>query len=173
MTLHLARSPARDGATLGELTIDGAHECWTLERDITEGKGPIPAGRYQIVVTWSPAFGRLMPLLVRVPGFDGIRIHPGNTVEDTLGCICVGETEGDAFIGASVAAFDALYPKIEAACATDEGCWIEIVDAVAQVSPVAQTPDCQGRVGQSPPPTQPPAPSGACAAPLTEGDGHG
>ena len=38
MTLHLARSPARDGATLGELTIDGAHECWTLERDITEGK---------------------------------------------------------------------------------------------------------------------------------------
>ena len=169
MTLHLARSPARDGATLGELTIDGVHECWTLERDITEGKGPIPAGRYQIVVTWSPAFGRLMPLLVRVPGFDGIRIHPGNTAHDTLGCILVGETEGDAFIGASVAAFDALYPKIEAACSTDEGCWIEIVDAVVeQVSPDGGTHDPASQVLP-----QPPAPSGDGGAPLTEGDGHG
>ena len=167
MTLLLNRSVAKDGATLGELTIDGAHECWTLERDITEGKGPIPAGRYQIVVTWSPAFGRLMPLLVRVPGFDGIRNHPGNTVEDTLGCICVGETEGDAFIGASVAAFDALYPKIEAACATDEGCWIEIVDAV--VDNFAGRGSCVSPAT----PLQPPVPSGDGAAPLTEGDGHG
>ena len=170
MTIHLARSPARDGATLGELTIDGAHECWTLERDITEGKGPIPAGRYQIVVTWSPAFGRLMPLLVRVPGFDGIRIHPGNTVEDTLGCICVGETEGDAFIGASVAAFDALYPKIEAACATNEGCWIEIVDAVVEGPPVASL-----KYGDAEIAANPVLPGvGFTAAPLArEDDGHG
>ena len=50
----------------------------------------IPAGRYPVVVTWSPRFQRLLPLVTHVEGRSGIRIHAGNTVRDTSGCILVG-----------------------------------------------------------------------------------
>lgn len=129
MQLTLNRAAPKDGATLGELLIDGAHECWTLERDASEGKGPIPAGRYKVIITFSNRFQRPMPLLVGVPGFDGVRIHQGNTVADTEGCILLGQTEGDAWIGHSAAAFAAAFPKIEAGCSEDDGCTIEIKDA--------------------------------------------
>ena len=50
----------------------------------------IPAGRYPLVVTWSPKFQRWLPLVTHVEGRSGIRIHAGNTVRDTTGCILVG-----------------------------------------------------------------------------------
>ncbi len=55
----------------------------------------IPEGWYRIDITYSPRFQRLMPLLRMVPGFEGIRIHAGLSVQNTQGCICVGlrETE--------------------------------------------------------------------------------
>ena len=54
-------------------------------------KGCIPKGWYRVRVTYSPKFKRTMPLLCMVPGFEGIRIHAGMKVENTQGCICVGE----------------------------------------------------------------------------------
>jgi len=89
------------------------------------GQTAIPVGTYQIIITPSKRFGRLLPLLVSVPDFDGIRIHPGNKAEDTEGCILVGKTRSSDFIGRSREAFDELFIRM-VDCA--DSCSIEIED---------------------------------------------
>lgn len=87
--------------TIGRLYVNGIYLCDTLEdrfRDLgiekkIYGETAIPAGTYEVRVTWSPKFKRNLPLLLGVPHFEGIRIHRGNTVKDTLGCILVGENK--------------------------------------------------------------------------------
>lgn len=53
----------------------------------------IPTGKYKIVINTSPKFGRILPRLLNVPGFNGILIHRGNTDKDSSGCILVGENK--------------------------------------------------------------------------------
>jgi len=68
-----------------------------------KGKTAIPAGRYEVVVTRSPRFKRLMPLLLDVEGFDGIRIHGGNSHEDTDGCLLIAKNRiSDTYIHGSL-----------------------------------------------------------------------
>lgn len=74
--------------------------CDTLEppvrrpSDFIRGSTAVPAGLYPLLLTQSPKFGRLLPLLKDVPGMTGIRIHRGNTVADTRGCILPGRYVG-------------------------------------------------------------------------------
>lgn len=116
MKLRLVREPSSETTTLGSLFIDGEWFCWTLEdkvrRDKIYGSTAIPFGEYRVVVTWSPRFKRQLPLLIGVPGFDGIRIHPGNTHKDTEGCLLVGEERHGETILNSRKAFDKLYNKL-------------------------------------------------------------
>ena len=100
-TLTLTRIAKRADYTIGRLEDEnGVKICDTLEpkyRDYKGGelkvprKSAVPEGTYQVVITKSKKFGKYLPLLVGVPGFEGIRIHSGNTVNDTEGCILVGQ----------------------------------------------------------------------------------
>ena len=113
MRLILSREPTSHGATIGELRFVGQPEriCYTLEDPVREAPGvpvaewkkwgitAIPAGEYEVWITYSNRFKRMLPLLLNVPGFSGIRIHSGNTAEDTTGCIIVGmERDGNTVL---------------------------------------------------------------------------
>lgn len=116
MKLKLERFEHQAKATIGKLYIDDVFECYTLEDVVRDAKiqneTAIPAGTYQVLITWSPRFQRQLPLIVEVQGFDGIRIHPGNTDKDTDGCILVGKSYSEDFITDSRVTFDALYQKL-------------------------------------------------------------
>lgn len=119
MKLLVQRGKSSKKSTIGELFIDGEFECYTLE-DIVRPKGEkvygetaIPCGTYRVVIDFSPHFGRRLPHVLDVPGFDGIRIHPGNTDADTDGCLLVGQTKGEDYIGQSKLAFEALFRKLD------------------------------------------------------------
>lgn len=80
--------------TMGILRINGKFECYTLEdivrKEKIKGDTAIPVGVYNVAWTMSNRFKVMMPLVEKVPGFEGIRIHAGNTTADTEGCILVG-----------------------------------------------------------------------------------
>ena len=132
MNLKLVRAPSFDGATIGQLSVDGAFECYTcedVERPAGEkvpGKTAIPRGRYRVIISFSNRFQRDLPLLVDVPGFSGIRIHPGNTAADTEGCILPGKRSQAAAVGDSRLAFASLFLKIRAALDRGEDVFIDV-----------------------------------------------
>jgi hypothetical protein len=114
--LTLERFNFTDKSTIGSLAIDEKPFCWTLELPIGDG-GPgsaIPAGTYKVVTYPSPKFGRLMPLLVDVPGRSNIEMHWGNSPEDTDGCILLGNSmPGTDYIGNSRIAFDDFWEQAQ------------------------------------------------------------
>lgn len=119
MRLHLQREPTTNAKTFGSLYINGLWQCWTLEDAIRPSKIPkqtaIPSGTYSVVLTESNRFKRILPLLLSVPGYEGVRMHSGNTIEDTEGCILVGTVREDARILNSRVALDALMLELRTA----------------------------------------------------------
>lgn len=112
MELYVARKFFKDTYTIGRFYCEDMFLCSSLEdpiRDLKDlnndkdfddtgegkiyGETAIPAGRYQVVVNFSPKLGRRLPLLIKVPGFTGIRIHSLKTAKGTEGCIGVGENK--------------------------------------------------------------------------------
>ena len=81
-------------AILGSLYLNGAFICYTLENSAKA----IPAGLYSIENSKSPKFGRELPLLFsdNVPSRRGVRIHAGNTYQDSAACVLVGMKRDDA-----------------------------------------------------------------------------
>lgn len=136
MEIKLIRETFTDKSTIGRLLIDGLFYGWTLEdkdRYLEEnpsrkvkGETAIPAGRYQVIINWSPRFKRELPLLLNVPGFEGIRIHSGNKPEDTEGCILPGKTKGQDFVGRSREAFNEIFEAIQSALNKNEPVFIVI-----------------------------------------------
>jgi hypothetical protein len=119
MLITVKRLYKTENSTIGELLIDGVFECFTLEdkeRPVKiKGETAIPKGTYKVIINESNRFKRLLPLLINVPNFEGVRIHSGNSNHDTEGCILVGQTRNKNYIGQSRKAFDKLFKKMQAA----------------------------------------------------------
>lgn len=134
MELTLNRCFKGDTYTIGTLYINGVRYCDTLEdkvRDLARepkisGRTAIPAGRYKVIVTVSPRFGRELPRLCDVPYFEGILIHRGNTNEDTSGCILVGENKVKGKVINSTAYEVKLTQWIKEAVTAGSEVWITI-----------------------------------------------
>ena len=85
MTIICLIRKSRDGKAVHGLMRVGKQEVATLEN----AEYIIPAGTYPIVVTWSPKFKRMLPIVLNVPGRSGIRVHRGTKSEHSRGCILV------------------------------------------------------------------------------------
>lgn len=116
MKLDLIRNKEDKEYTEGKLYINGEYFCDTIEDKIRDtkikGQTAISAGHYKVIINMSNRFKKMMPLLLNVPNFEGVRIHSGNTKEDTDGCILVGKKLKDGFVGKSRDIFNLLMKKL-------------------------------------------------------------
>ena len=135
MKLRVERLWKKPAYTVGRLFVDGKFFCNTLEDTVRAlsnekkvyGKTAIPYGEYKVVYNWSPKFGRNLPRLLNVPAFEGILIHPGNTADDSAGCILVGRNTEVGRLTESRYTSDKLNALIEDAQRRGESITIEIV----------------------------------------------
>lgn len=128
MELTLNRIFLGSSATIGELWVNDTHLCDTLEDRVRpEGekiysKTAIPEGTYEMVLSYSPRFKKILPEILNVPNFTGIRIHCGNSSADSSGCILVGTWDGEKedWISDSKIAFNELMSLLQKAADNKE-----------------------------------------------------
>lgn len=148
MDIILERKDFTDKSAISDVSIDGVHECFVIEdkdrgldatMKIDEinklkifGVTAIPYGRYKIVITRSNRFSKAaghdvyLPELLKVPGYEGVRIHTGNKPEDSEGCLLPGTTKGLNQVLNSKTAFIKLNEKINTAIKAGQEVWITI-----------------------------------------------
>ncbi len=109
MEIVIKRIAKKTTYTIGKLYIDGKYFCDTLEdkdrglRDTmsvdeilsikVKHETAIPTGTYNIDITYSPKFKKQLPLILNVKGFEGIRVHSGNSDKDSSGCVILGQNK--------------------------------------------------------------------------------
>ena len=129
MKLKLTRIAFKPTYTIGRLFVDGKYVCDTIEdrdRGLTDsmtleeimrlkkyGETAIPYGTYRVQITYSPKFKKMMPILIGVKGFEGVRIHSGNTAKDSLGCLLVGRNTKVGMVTESRKTYNMLYAMMK------------------------------------------------------------
>jgi hypothetical protein len=144
MVIEIKRVSHTNRCTIGEVWVDGVFECYSLEDSVREvplkpvsewkiaGQTAIPAGTYDVVIDFSNRFHRLMPHILNVPGFTGVRIHSGNTDKDTEGCILIGQEKTSDYIGHSKAAFDTFFPQLQDALQAGQTATVTVTNEKVQ-----------------------------------------
>lgn len=152
MKLKINRKWPKQGYVIGIWYVSGARLCESLEdtdRGLEQrmpvgkinqiklkGKTAIPKGRYKVVLSVSPKFkdrawakkyGGLVPEILDVKGFSGVRIHPGNRASDTEGCPLIGDNTAVGRLTNSTKRYYELMEKIVPAWQNGEEIILEIV----------------------------------------------
>lgn len=118
MKLRVERFKSNKKSTIGLLFVNDVFQCYTLEDEIRPngfkiwGNTAVPTGTYNLIMSFSNKFQKYLPEILNIKDFKGVRIHTGNTIEDTHGCLLVGEKTDGVTISQSVIAFDKLMYKI-------------------------------------------------------------
>ncbi|ATV32558.1 hypothetical protein CUC00_08315 [Prevotella intermedia] len=144
LNLRVERKWKKKDYTIGNLYIDGVFFSNVLEdtvrglhQDMTPeeiqkikvyGETAIPSGKYEVRITMSSRFRCPLPLLVNVPGYEGIRIHAGNTARDTHGCLLPGKNSSVGQVSNSRATMNVLQKRIEDTIAQGGKVFIQIDD---------------------------------------------
>lgn len=131
MDIQLKRIAKKETYTIGKLYIDGVYFCDTIEdkdrglnqamsiNDIKKkkvyGETAIPTGTYKLVIDYSNRFKKNMAHILNVPGYEGIRIHTGNSAKDSLGCIIVGKNKVVGKVVESRDTYSQLFPILQKA----------------------------------------------------------
>ena len=153
MKITVNRIAKRDTYTIGKLYIDDKYFCDTIEdkdrglkqdmslAEIKQKKvkhqTAIPAGTYDVTLNVvSPKYsqkpwyvqlcGAKMPRILNIPGYDGVLIHPGNTANDTSGCLIVGKNTVVGKVTESRVVFKQLYTKLKEAVSSGQKITITI-----------------------------------------------
>lgn len=142
MNLTLKRLNLTPNYTEGELYVNDVYFCKTLEdtnRDLNKngqfdnnekkvyGETCIPYGKYKVILSYSPKFKRELPEILEVPDFQGIRIHRGNKISDTLGCVLCGEKVKNGYLSNSTPYEIKLVELFKQAKSRNEESFIEII----------------------------------------------
>ncbi len=130
MRLVLQRQTKTPSSIGGELTINGTWAAWTMENT----QYAIPAGTYEITLWESQKFNRIMPLLNDVSGCPYPEIHWGSYPSNYEGCIGVGTMHSEDRLWNTKEKWDEIFPLIEAAIKSGEGCDIQIIDIPAALT---------------------------------------
>lgn len=143
MQLLIERNEFNINSTQGKLYVNGVYLADTLEptdrglnSGMTEtqiadikinGKTAIPEGNYPVTLKYSPRFNRVLPTIEDVKCFEGVRIHAGNSYQDTAGCVLLGERLQKDIIANSRKMVDRIQQMIVNSIEADEGVTLQIV----------------------------------------------
>lgn len=149
MEITVTRILKTNNYTIGELSVNGKYLMDTLEdrvrplpdkcpntpkgincncKEKVYGKTAVPAGTYEVRLSYSNRFRRVLPELLDVPHFLGIRIHSGNKSTDTEGCLLVGEWDNEKgdWVANSRQCFNRLFSLLQKAADNKEKITITI-----------------------------------------------
>lgn len=135
MKLLIERSLSYGTCTISRFYVDGVFFAYSLEdtdRQLESGgkkiprETAIPRGTYKVTIDFSNRFQKQMMHVLNVPGFEGIRIHAGNTDKDTEGCILLGKVRSDNAVFNSRDAVNALFEKVRTALDAGQPVTLEI-----------------------------------------------
>ena len=129
MKLQLKRLYRKPTYTIGKLYIDNVYFCDTVE-DVDRGlysymnvgeiskikvkdETAIPYGKYKVRLSMSPRFNKILPEIMNVPGFTGVRIHNGNWASDSSGCLIVGKNTVKGGVTQSKVTMSKLMEKLK------------------------------------------------------------
>lgn len=136
LKLKLERRWPRETYTIGVISVNGVRFSESVEdRDrgldssmsLDEikkkkiyGETAIPKGTYKVILSRSPKFANkgwsipydgLVPEIVGVKGFSGVRIHPANYATELQGCIAPGFNKVKGGVVNSVLTYTELMKK--------------------------------------------------------------